>query len=1692
MLSQDLERFADIEYQAESPDEAALLGAARHAGCVLLRRAGNKVCLYEWGLEHQYTILAINAFTSARKCMSVLVCDSHGDISLWVKGADSAVAAMLADYESSRSLHASTLKLSTSGLRTLAVGSRILDEDTASEWLASFRVAQGAMSDSGTMRQLAREIETEVELLGVSGILDKLQEGAPSTIRRLVQAGIRVWMLTGDKRETAANIGASCGLVSNDCARIVLADMERRECIAALRDVCSGWLAAQAWEPGRVNRRVTLIIDGACVRHLLGGTGPGDTDSEPLIEQVIPFEDDFADKRIPSTLSMLSGQSSSLSQTGLRGVMADAQGIQRMVHAHRSGRQLAQRARNARAGAPKAAKTWRSLRFRTAARFRAARLATRRMAASLMSEWLGIQPVKTYSQMPPPSTESPTARHRRKSSLSRSSLSRSSQRADDSSGPLESQAARDELRAADDKAERLLAAQDAILDKLSPAQMLMAVASQCRSVIACRVSPLQKAQLTKLVKSGVGSAKPPLTVAVGDGGNDVTMIQEAHVGIGMRGQEGTQALRAADYVIGQFQHLERLILYHGRCNYQRTLKLVYYSFYKNSALVLTLFYFQWWAGNSGTTMFESWLGAGWNVGWTFLPIVVLGITDYDMDAQTVLNFPAVYRETRSGHNFSLLGLGSWMLNGAWHSFTVFGLMYATVLSAGRDSDGRELGHWACGSIVNFALVVLVNLKLFVSLHTVSVANLGATALSIFGWVLFAYLYGESYFYTGVSSFRDFAGVGAKILGTPLFWAAIPLGIMAALLPNIVFTAWTRAYTPDLFDILREWYLGYGTPMEPDHFAKELRDSQRWGEWARAQSLTTRRYRIGLCLRSLIQTPHAWKRRRKGVMLPPEEVKAWAADRVSPFREIVSQLDGLLAEDQIRSLICNLDEEEQHTVREHRLAYTWTGDNESIRRLVLAQRRRRNGWSREFAYQLERSGALRALADAVTQDHTAKEKALHQVGSGAMWANNKSGFGSALEVPDMDAASQGNSSSYGRHGLAAAASFRMDAHVHRATILQMSRLEHGILREASMAEGADTSGNLMGSDADETSEDSARLSDDDAEARELQALQGKGRNRWAGVAYMHPLSLKFLYRPRLEQQFMSQVLLPAASRLTRVALWLGSGFGAIYVAMELVSAGVTALVLLRAGMVISGAAMAACIHMPWFQRHFNTIMLCMAWLGGLGKTMIVTTSGAYGASLFPVTILLLLRLSFVGSVAVSVLDLFAFFVYSMVAQTGLELRDYALFAAVLLGFCLHSAHDLHKSARTSFLEKYRLKRELKRNQQVTYSLVPAHVALELVDWANDSNIAASQVCHNEDDVSVLFCDVVNFDQLMKSMNPEQLVHLLDKVYSLFDALSSKHGVTKIETVGKTYMACGGLQGSRRDHAAACVFMGLDMIRLLEQVSSEDGSQLVQVRLGIHSGPVLTGVVGQKKQQFSLFGDCVNTASRMQSVGVRGRINVSASTMRRLQGRFTLEQRQCAVKGKGLMRTYLVGEIVANVEVHRRALRSAVQRTEHADQRCLSSREASSDSESRSEDGGSEVYEVAGEGSSKDTMAPTAHTEMERPVASREWLAGSAAKLPSRQPEFALPAVRAPFTRQRAGEHEIPGTPQGASEAVVHHTAVSAASSAMAAAQSAMSVHALVGGDGPQLRVPSPFKKTIERTRAAATVDLYARMFRRVDM
>ena len=179
-----------------------------------------------------------------------------------------------------------------------------------------------------------------------------------------------------------------------------------------------------------------------------------------------------------------------------------------------------------------------------------------------------------------------------------------------------------------------------------------------------------------------------------------------------------------------------------------------------------------------------------------------------------------------------------------------------------------------------------------------------------------------------------------------------------------------------------------------------------------------------------------------------------------------------------------------------------------------------------------------------------------------------------------------------------------------------------------------------------------------------------------------------------------------------------------------------------------------------------------------------------------------------------------------------------------------------------------------------------------------------IAENFEDVTVLFADLVDFTEFSSQTSATKLLDILNTIFSEFDQLAQQHGVEKIKTIGDAYMAVAGLPKPRRDHAEAIAQMALDMQAAVAQYNAKTDSSF-SLRIGINSGPVVAGVIGIKKFSYDLWGDTVNTASRMESHGIPGQIQVTPTVYERLRDRYLFEQRESVqIKGKGEMTTYLL--------------------------------------------------------------------------------------------------------------------------------------------------------------------------------------------
>ncbi|MEM9005269.1 MAG: adenylate/guanylate cyclase domain-containing protein [Cyanobacteria bacterium P01_F01_bin.86] len=251
----------------------------------------------------------------------------------------------------------------------------------------------------------------------------------------------------------------------------------------------------------------------------------------------------------------------------------------------------------------------------------------------------------------------------------------------------------------------------------------------------------------------------------------------------------------------------------------------------------------------------------------------------------------------------------------------------------------------------------------------------------------------------------------------------------------------------------------------------------------------------------------------------------------------------------------------------------------------------------------------------------------------------------------------------------------------------------------------------------------------------------------------------------------------------------------------------------------------------------------------------------------------------------------FFQFSTESETAILAVQTYICVVVITALSLAASTAERERARTE------LQIEKEKSEHLLLNILPQPIAHRLKQQE-------STIADHFAEVTVLFADIVDFTRLSTELSPQVLVGMLNDIFSTFDGLAEKHNLEKIKTIGDAYMVVGGLPEHRDDHAAAIAAMALDMQTAIVTLSQQH-KRPFKMRIGINTGPVIAGVIGKKKFIYDLWGDTVNIASRMESSGIAGEIQVTDATYKALKGEYIFDHRgEVAVKGKGPMETYLL--------------------------------------------------------------------------------------------------------------------------------------------------------------------------------------------
>ena len=528
------------EYICVSPDSIELVKAARAQGWKYEDSGNPDIKQISLGFgdnnkKIKYEKKEIIEFSSDRKRETIIVKTPDNKIILYCKGADSIIEQRLSkksDQEILKQCKHYVDKFSAQGLRTLFIAMKVISENEYNTFAKNLKEAQMSLDDKEKkVNEVCNTIEKNLYLIGTTIVEDKLQEKVPETIRDLRLAHIKVWMLTGDKMNTAYNIGLSCNLINRNMKIFNICGIEPKKDEATLSII-------------NQQEREQVILDFAKQFALYKGT---------------------------------------------------------------------------------------------------------------------------YNSMENPQY-----------------------------GIL-----------VDEKALLTIGEEESIQ------KIFLDIAKDAVAVICCRVSPLQKSQVVKMMKNYNPNSK---TLAIGDGGNDVSMIMEAHIGVGIYGEEGLRAVQNSDYAIGEFRFLHDLLFFHGRTNYIRNAQCIIYFFYKNFVFTFLQFVYGFYCNFTGQTIIDDWFITLFNLLFTSLPLGARALLDHDVkptDGEIVnLMLPFLYFENRENPIFTVKNFFIGLVKGTFHSLiNFFWVIY--MMDESVDKNGKMGGLWFCSVNLFTNILIIVSLELII-------------------------------------------------------------------------------------------------------------------------------------------------------------------------------------------------------------------------------------------------------------------------------------------------------------------------------------------------------------------------------------------------------------------------------------------------------------------------------------------------------------------------------------------------------------------------------------------------------------------------------------------------------------------------------------------------------------------------------------------------------------------------------------------------------------------------------------------------------------------------------------------------------------------------------------------------------------------------------------------------------------------
>jgi len=608
----DSKETSKIVFQSSSPDETALVNAARHFGYLFTGRDINNNVFLEINKNRViFKLMNLLEYSSERKRMSVIVKCPDKKIRLFIKGADSVIRERVTkNPEIIKDTDKFLMNFAQRGLRTLMVAYKEIGEKEYDEWSDEYRRAlNNHLEKDKFMPAVFDKIENDLYLLGSTAIEDKLQDNVDEVLESFIKTGIKVWVLTGDKTDTAKSIAFSCRLITHE---FVIFEFIEKSNLIDIR-----------YQMIQFSEQIKSYENISNKHH--GYNREADLNRNELYEVGNSVNLENSQKKLSKKFALI----------------------------------------------------------------------------------LSLDEITRIMKNP-------------------------------------------ELK-----------------------DLFYQLAIRCNSVLCCRVTPKQKAQMVNLVKERQPNTT---TLAIGDGANDVNMINSAHLGIGILGVEGRQAARASDYAIGEFQYLKRLLFVHGRESYRKNSYVVCYNFYKNVLFVIPQFWFGFSSYFSGQTLYDPWIYQFYNIVFTCLPIIWFGIYDKEVSYDTLIKDTRYYKQGIIGKLFHSTRFWKWVVYGILQGIFVYLYSYYSI-PFGVDSSGLTPDVFSNGSIAYSTVVLIVNIKILVSTCSHSLISIGLFFYSVVSYFVIEYIMSKNYRFDNFNNF-------SMIMKSPNFYLSIIIVISICIILDI--------------------------------------------------------------------------------------------------------------------------------------------------------------------------------------------------------------------------------------------------------------------------------------------------------------------------------------------------------------------------------------------------------------------------------------------------------------------------------------------------------------------------------------------------------------------------------------------------------------------------------------------------------------------------------------------------------------------------------------------------------------------------------------------------------------------------------------------------------------------------------------------------------------------------------------------